>query len=89
MGRALNILFALGLAVGAIGCSMPNFGYPRVFNPGPVRYQQLRAQKFDPYAEYGPALGESRPPRGYYDQPPPEATRGRWEEWGAPRYGFN
>ena len=89
MRRALNVLFALSLAIGATGCATPNFGYPRIFQPDPVRYQQLRAEKFDPYAEYGPALGESRPPRGFGDQPLPEATRGRWESWGAPRFGFN
>jgi hypothetical protein len=87
--RALNILFALSLAIGATGCASANFGYPKIFGPTlPTRYQQVRAEKFDPYAEYGPALGESRPPRGFGDQPLAEPTRGRWQEWGAPRFGF-
>jgi hypothetical protein len=47
--------------------------------------QQRRAQEFDPYAQYGPALNESRPRA--YDAPPPEASRDRWPDWGDPRYG--
>jgi hypothetical protein len=85
--RVLNIVFALSLAIGAAGCATSNFGYPKIFGPAPVAYQRQQAQKFDPYAEYGPALNESRPRS--FDAPPPEASRGRWEEWGGPRYGFN
>jgi hypothetical protein len=74
--------------LGACGCADKKFGLPKFFAPGPTQFQQQQAQKFDPYAEYGPALGESRPPRGAGDQPLPEASRNRWELWGAPRYGF-
>jgi hypothetical protein len=85
---AQSLILVLGLAC-ASGCADPSFGFPRFFGPQPpLRYQQLRAMKFDPYAEYGPALGESRPPRGFGDVPLPEATRGRWPQWGAPRFGF-
>ncbi len=87
MHRELSIFLALALLCAA-GCADPSFGKPRPFAYEPTKYQQLRAEKFDPYAEYGPALGESRPPRGYGDQPLPEPTRGRWDTWGAPRYGF-
>jgi hypothetical protein len=62
----------------------------QVFRPGPARYQQERAVKFDPYSEQeryaGPRDSTSRP-RDYY-QPNPEPTRGRWLDWGAPRFGF-
>jgi len=82
--RATSILLAIGL-LGACGCTSPKFGWPKLFGPGPAPYQQERAQKFDPYAEYGPALSESRPRS--YDAPPPEASRGHWDDWGSPRYG--
>ena len=69
----------------SLGCK--DFGFPKLFHPGPVEYQQQRAQKFDPYPEYGPGIDQTRPLQ--YDRPPPEASRGRWEQWGAPRFGYN
>ena len=87
MRRALNMLFALSLAVGTWGCGTPDkFAFPKFFSPGPTDLQRQRAQKFDPYAEYGPALSESRPRS--YDTPPPEAARDRWGAWGQARYGY-
>jgi len=85
---ASSVLLALVLSC-VCGCfNNPQFGWPKFFHPGPAPVQQQNAQKFDPYAEYGPALGESRPPRGAGDQPVPEAARDRWTEWGEPRYGY-
>jgi hypothetical protein len=82
--RLSSILLALALALEACGCSNPSFGKPNWFHPGPAPYQQERAKKFDPYSEYGPALGESRPRS--YDAPPPEASRGRLPDGGSTVY---
>jgi hypothetical protein len=85
---ASSIILALAVST-ALGCADPTFGLPKFFNPGSAPVQQQNAQKFDPYSEYGPALGESRPPRGAGDQAVPEAARNRWQGWGAPRYGYD
>jgi len=86
---ARNLFVAIAIAACAGGCGPPEkFGWPALFAPGPAPLQQQRFARFDPYAEYGPALGESRPPRGAGDLPLPEATRDRWKEWGQLRYGY-
>ncbi len=92
MRPASTVLLAIVLNLCA-SCSrrqvpLGEFGWPKFFAPGSAPLQQQNATKFDPYSEYGPALGESRPPRGAGDQPLPEAARNRWQEWGAPRYGY-
>ncbi|HWB08523.1 MAG TPA: hypothetical protein VG826_04840 [Pirellulales bacterium] len=61
----------------------------QIFRPGPAPYQQQRAVRFDPFNEqtYVGTPDNSSRPRDYY-QPNPEASRGRWRDWGAPRFGF-
>lgn len=68
------------------GCQ--SMGRPQWFNPGPASYQQQRAQRFDPYPDndIGPPVIGARPPD--YTRPPAETTRARWNQWGAPRYGY-
>jgi hypothetical protein len=63
-------------------------GRPDWFNPGPAKYQQQRAQRFDPYPDndIGPPVIGGRPPE--FSRPPAETTRARWNQWGAPRYGY-
>lgn len=85
VGRASKLLLAAAIVV-ASGSGCQGTGFPRLFSREPVPYQQQRAQKFDPYPEYGPDIRDTRPRA--YTNPPPEASRGRWQEWGAPRYGY-
>jgi hypothetical protein len=68
----------------ACGCRGTSFN---PFSPGPTEYQQRRAQHFDPYIDNiaGPEVPDARP-RDYMN-PPPEATRARWFEFGSQRYG--
>ena len=61
----------------------------QVFRPGPARYQQLRATRFDPYSQQeqfaGPRDSTMRPRDAL--RPMPEPARGRWPTWGLPRFG--
>lgn len=77
------LLILLSVSAGCQG-----MGRPQWFNPGTADYQRARAQKFDPYADndIGPAVVGSRPPG--YDRPSAEPTRARWNQWGAPRFGY-
>jgi hypothetical protein len=62
----------------------------QVFRPGPWEYQERRAIKFDPYSQQEEHLGprdSTTRPRDYY-RPIPEPARGRWPQWGAPRFRF-
>ena len=87
----LSLSLAAAMALATAGCGIGQ-GQLRqqFFRPGPTAYQQQRAVKFDPYSEQeryaGPRDSTTRP-RDYY-QPNPEPTRGRWFDWGAPRFGF-
>lgn len=55
---------------GCRGTTMPN-----LFHPGPEKYQQARAEYFDPYpsTDGGPQMVGARPPD--YQNPTPEAER--------------
>lgn len=89
MSRTSMLLFA-AIALATAGCGIGQ-GQLRqqIFRPGPAQYQQQRAVKFDPFNEqnYVGTPDNSSRPRDYY-QPNAEPTRGRWPDWGAPRYGF-
>ncbi len=88
MSRTSVLLFAT-IALATTGCGIGQGQlWQQIFRPGPAQYQQQRAVKFDPYDEQivGTRDNSSRP-RDYY-QPNAEPTRGRWREWGAPRYGY-
>jgi hypothetical protein len=83
-------MLALAL-LGLTGCGMGQ-GQLRqqFFRPGPSQYQQQRAVHFDPYSEQATYAGprDTNPrPRDYY-VPNAEPTRGRWLDWGAPRFGY-
>ena len=84
------VLVAL-FATAAPGCGIGQ-GQLRnqVFRPGPAQYQQQQAVRFDPYSEQetytGPRDSSARP-RDYI-KPNPEPTRGRWDTWGLPRFGY-
>lgn len=53
---------------------------PIIFNPGDLKYQRTRAGRYDPFPDpqAGPAIPEARPRE--YANPPPEASRSRWEK---------
>jgi hypothetical protein len=84
-----GLLLLAAAVAGVAGCGIGQ-GQLRqqIFRPGPAQYQQQRAVKFDPYQEQevGTPDNSSRP-RDYY-LPNAEPTRGRWDTWGAPRFGF-
>ena len=63
--------------------------WQQIRRPGPTPYQQQRAVRFDPYNEqdYVGTRDNSSRPRDYYLSNP-EPSRGRWPQWGAPRFGF-
>lgn len=84
----LSSLAALAcLACLSMGCR--GQGRPPLFSPGPAQYQRQQAHHFDPYPdnEMGPAMADVRPRD--FQKPSAEPTRGRWAEWGWPRFGFN
>lgn len=88
MRRSHRLLFAAVLAC-AGGCGIGQ-GQLRdqVLNPGPVRYQQQRANHFDPYPELKVGTPDNTiRPRNYLE-PIPEPARGRWPQWGLPRFGY-
>ena len=90
MPRTCILLLAIGV-LGAGGCGIGNGQLrDRVFRPGPFQYQQQQAVRFDPYSEQDTYLGPrdtTTRPRDYY-KPNAEPTRGRWLDWGAPRFGY-
>lgn len=90
MSRARLLLVAL-IALGTAGCGIGQGQLARrVFRPGPTQYQQQQAVRFDPYSEQDSYLGprdSTTRPRDYI-KPNAEPTRGRWDTWGAPRFGF-
>ncbi|MBM3953143.1 MAG: hypothetical protein ACKO9B_10200 [Planctomycetota bacterium] len=74
-------LVCLGL-VGAGGCA--SLGRPKWLDPGPVRNQQRKAVRFDPYLQndIGPysfrmPLMDGSRPRDFIE-PVPEVRRSRW-----------
>lgn len=80
--RCQRLLWAWALAVAACGCAQdrPDFGWPRLFGPGPADRQQQRAVRFDPYPQDngGPSLTGVRPRE--YEKPIPEIDRARWQQ---------
>ncbi len=71
-GRIAACWLLVGLVPGCHSLALPNIGYP-----GPERYQQARAEAFDPYPENepGPAVEGGRPRE--YAKPPAEVDRAR------------
>jgi hypothetical protein len=86
--RQLQLLVVGTLfAASAVSCAGREPLGQKIFSPGPAPYQRQKAQRFDPYNEVqvGPRDDTSRPPD--YLEPNPEPSRGRWLEWGLPRFG--
>ncbi|HVA48951.1 MAG TPA: hypothetical protein VNH11_21470 [Pirellulales bacterium] len=79
------------LALGVAGCGIGQGQLARqIFRPGPFEYQKQQAVRFDPYAEqetFSHNRDDTMRPRDY-SRPIPEPARGRWPQWGAPRYGY-
>ena len=67
---ALLVLGVLFSAVGCRGTAMPSFSHP-----GPEKYQQARAEYYDPYPspDAGPKMVGARPLD--YQMPRPEAEQ--------------
>ncbi len=76
MNKPSSLAVALLLVSGLVGCR--NLSLPSFFRPGPAKYQQSQAQRFDPYPENepGPEIVGSRPQD--YQKPPAEVLRARW-----------
>jgi hypothetical protein len=85
MKRLRLVALAAVIAAGTFGCQGAPSTYVR---PGPVEYQQARAQRFDPYPENdtGPPIVGGRP-REFENPPPevqrarPDVIRNRWLPW--------
>jgi hypothetical protein len=77
MKTLVLLLLGAALLTGAAGCS--DMSPPDLFNAGPARYQQLRAERFDPYPEndIAPAVVGGRPLG--YQKPIAEPSRARWQ----------
>ncbi|MGH7138117.1 MAG: hypothetical protein ACREHD_20385 [Pirellulales bacterium] len=91
MSRTRWLIASLAVLVTLAGCGVGQGQVRRqVFRPGTFEYQKRRAIRFDPYSEIelgtGPRDSTTRP-RDYY-RPIPEPARGRWLDWGAPRFGY-
>jgi hypothetical protein len=69
-----SICCAIGLLLAATGCN-PSIAKPNWLHPGSLRYQQWRAEIFDPYPQpdIGPPVVGSRPPQ--FATPAPEPQR--------------
>jgi hypothetical protein len=84
-------LLVLGTLLGAAaaGCAGDQTLRQKLFQPGPSQYQRQKAERFDPYSEMPIGApddrGTGRPTD--YQQANPEASRGRWDDWGLPRFG--
>lgn len=88
--RVWQLLIVAGVtALAAAGCARDETLRQKLFQPGPAQYQRQRAEKFDPFNDIqsGPRDDSSRPPD--YQQPNPEASQGRWDDWGWPRFGHD
>ena len=85
--QPLVLVTLLGAA--AVGCAGDQTLRQKLFQPGPSQYQRQKAERFDPYTEMPIGApddrGTGRPTD--YQQANPEASRGRWNEWGSPRFG--
>ena len=82
--RTLALLFVAVMATA--GCR--GTGKPQFFGAqGSADYQQLQAQRFDPYpdTQVGPKVEGGRPDA--YTAPPPESSRGRPNQWTFPLFG--
>ncbi|HWC88607.1 MAG TPA: hypothetical protein VG433_03110 [Pirellulales bacterium] len=81
-----KLLLTMGFAVAA-GCQGTQF--PRFGRQPPSRVQRYQAQQFDPYPEVDISNNSNKVdgirPRDFVD-PPAEATRGRWWQFGQQRY---
>jgi hypothetical protein len=77
MKTSVLLLVVVAILAGASGCS--DMSPPDLFNAGPARYQQMRAQRFDPYPEndIGPEVVGGRPLG--YQKPVAEPSRARWQ----------
>ena len=83
------VVLVCGVLVSAIGCR--STAMPSLFHPGPEKYQQTRAEYYDPYpsTKAGPEMVGSRPldyeiPRSEAEQvkmPSPSWTTARWCPW--------
>jgi hypothetical protein len=81
--RNLALLFVVVMSTA--GCR--STGKPQFFGPqGSAGYQQMQAQRFDPYPDtnVGPEVEGGRPDG--FTAPPPESTRGRPNQWTQPLF---
>jgi hypothetical protein len=90
MSKRWAIVLGLVFAASA-GCQGTQF--PTLFGwQGTSRWQRYRAQQFDPYSEVDISNNSNKVdgirPRDFVD-PPPEATRGRWWQFGQQHYSPN
>ncbi|MFO0898342.1 MAG: hypothetical protein U0836_13040 [Pirellulales bacterium] len=74
--KVLLLVSAVTL-VSSAGCY--DMAPPQLFNPGPTKYQQMQAQRFDPYPEndIAPDGGGGRPLG--FQKPVAEPSRARWQ----------
>lgn len=70
-------LLSAAIAATQTGC---NLEPPAIFSPGDINYQRARANRYDPFPDpnAGPAIPEARPRE--FSNPPPEASRARWQK---------
>ena len=88
MNKSVALLGAVAF-LSALGCR--GTAMPSLFHPGPEKYQQARAEYYDPYpsTEMGPKMVGARPldyeiPRPETEQvqtPPPSWTTAQWCPW--------
>lgn len=84
-GKSTLAFLAVSFLIVAAGC--PTTAGPRLIDPGTSEAKRQRALRFDPFADntMGPAIPDARPRD--FQNPPPNSTRGRWDQFGRPVYG--
>ncbi|HEX4150120.1 MAG TPA: hypothetical protein VHY20_14070 [Pirellulales bacterium] len=82
---AIVLMMVLAVSTGCQGTKFPTlFGWQ-----GTSKQQRYQAQQFDPYSEVDISNNSNKVdglrPRDFVN-PPPEATRGRWWQFGSQHY---
>lgn len=78
MSGPKRCIAALAVMAALVAGGCRSGGPPLFPGPGPAKYQQAKAQRFDPYPQTtgAPQVVGSRPPG--YEFPPAEPLRARW-----------